>query len=442
MSVSDPLIKDIKGCVQQFLTLTNSNTPILDNNIYFLHFVQTIEKIFNNGLIRQQNTKFFDRTIDPYSWMSSITKDINITSNLTYKTCVDNSRDRRDTHTNCGRFRLLIKYCLSKKCLHIPVEVLVKSEYVSVFYTSDSILGDEILSEICLSVLRQLSKIPFELDLQNASFLDLSWCLPQVVAMELVPCKQLGIAVSFSNNKAVIVNVEPDGVAAENGVIKMGDVLDELNDIKINSNSKGRLSLIMRNNKRQPTRLRIVKAYDRSSGQLYGPIQNFLRDLKVDLDSVKKQYEENPNEPCGRQKHRHTRIYGYEVTYLATVDVGELGSVKQVQKALMILVDAHSLDIQSLRRTDKKACLEIGEIGLKIRDKESGKIILDHPYMKISSCGNIPVLPKVFGYCAGEQTCDISKTFFCYIFEATSLDDADLILQSIGQGFHRTHYAV
>ncbi|XP_066159253.1 uncharacterized protein [Euwallacea fornicatus] len=439
MSVSDPLIKDIKGCVQQFLTLTNSNTPILDNNLYFLHFVQTIEKIFNNGLIRQQNTKFFDRIIDPYSWMSSITKDINIASDLTYKTCVDNSRDRRDTHTNSGRFRLLVKYCLSKKCLHIPVEVLVKSEYISVFYTSDSILGDEILSEICLSVLRQVSKIPFELDLQNASFLDLSWCLPQVVAMELVPCKQLGIAVSFSNNQAVIVNVEPDGVAAESGVIKMGDVLEELNDIKINSNSKGRLSLIMRSNKRQPTRLRIVKAYDRSSGQLYGPIQNLLRDLKIDLDSIRKQYEENSDEPCRLQNHR---IYGYEVSYLAKVDVGELGSVKQVQKALRILADTHSPDVQSLMRIDKTASLEIGEIGLKIRSKETGKIILDHPYMKISSCGNIPVLPKIFGYCAGEETCDISKTFFCYIFEATSLDDADLILQSIGQGFHRTHYAV
>jgi len=157
------------------------------------------------------------------------------------------------------------------------------------------------------------------------------------------------------------------------------------------------------------------------------------------LEGVRKQYEENGNEVCHKTK---TSVYGYAVKYLASVDVGTLGNVKQVQKAINSLMDSHLQDSQFIKKIDKFASLEIGEIGLKIRNKDPSKLILEHPYMKISSCGNIPFWPKIFGYCAGEETCDVAKHFTCFIFEAISFDDADLILQSIGQGFHRTHYAV
>lgn len=119
------LILIFLGCVQQFLNLINTDTPISDNNFYFVFFAQSIEKIFNKGLIRQQNTKFFDRIIDVYAWMISIAKDSDLNCNLTYKNCVDQVKERLDVNNNEGRFRLLFKYCLMKKCLHVPVETLV-----------------------------------------------------------------------------------------------------------------------------------------------------------------------------------------------------------------------------------------------------------------------------------------------------------------------------
>ena len=63
------------------------------------------------------------------------------------------------------------------------------------YYSPDSILGDEILGEILYSVLLQISRLNFRLDLKNASFLDDTWELPECVNVEFVPCKTLGISV-------------------------------------------------------------------------------------------------------------------------------------------------------------------------------------------------------------------------------------------------------
>ncbi|XP_050302574.1 uncharacterized protein LOC126740541 isoform X1 [Anthonomus grandis grandis] len=444
MSVSDPLVRNIKGCVQHFVNLTNSDNPttttiISDNNHHFILFAQTLEKIFEKGFVREQNTKFFNRIVDVFSWMMSISKD---TDNFTYQNCVDQVRTRNELGSNEGRFRLLVKYCLVKKCLHVPVETLVTSNHAQIFYSPSSILGDDILTEILLSVLRQVSTMRFQLDLTNASFLDVSWYIPEVVRLELVPCISLGIAISFLENKGVIVNVDENGVAAENGNIMVGDVLDELHGTHINNSCRGRLNFLMRSNRLKPVKLTIIKSYSKESGQFFPPIQSLLKELKMDLESVKRQFEENGN-VIGTDRQKS--VYGYPVKLLAKVDVGALGNVSQVKKALKSFEEGHhhSKETQTaMTKFDKPAALEIGEIGLKIRDKETTDLIFEHPYMKISSCGNVPILPKVFGYCAGDDTCDVAKTFICYIFEAATLDDADLILQSIGQGFHRTHYAV
>lgn len=109
------------GCVQQFLT----PAPINDNDFYFVFFCQTLEKIFNKGLIRQQNTKYFNRTIDAYAWMVSVAREKD-PGNLTYRTCVDSIKDKTEISSNDGRFRCLVKKCLMKKCLHISVERLVR----------------------------------------------------------------------------------------------------------------------------------------------------------------------------------------------------------------------------------------------------------------------------------------------------------------------------
>ena len=63
------------------------------------------------------------------------------------------------------------------------------------YYSIDSIIGDEIIGEIFLSVLLQIGTMNFRLDLRNTRFLDDSWKLPDYSILELVPCKTLGITV-------------------------------------------------------------------------------------------------------------------------------------------------------------------------------------------------------------------------------------------------------
>ena len=60
-------------------------------------------------------------------------------------------------------------------------------------YNQDSIIGDEILGEIFLSLTYQLSQLEFDLAIENAAFLDTTWTLPQYKYYEIQPCLDLGM---------------------------------------------------------------------------------------------------------------------------------------------------------------------------------------------------------------------------------------------------------
>lgn len=120
------LVVYIAGCIQQmFLQQSNSNQPIQDNDFYLVLFCTTIEKIFQKGLIQQQTSLYLIRQIDPYTWMSNIAKENSSRITFPYRNCVDNVEECADLHTNEARFRLLLKYCLIKQCLHVPIQFIV-----------------------------------------------------------------------------------------------------------------------------------------------------------------------------------------------------------------------------------------------------------------------------------------------------------------------------
>lgn len=83
------------------------------------------------------------------------------------------------------------------------------------YYKSDSIIGDEILGEIFLSAILQVSKMKFKLNVNNVSFLNNCWYIPELIRIELVPCKNLGLSISFAKNRAVIVAIESNSVVSE-----------------------------------------------------------------------------------------------------------------------------------------------------------------------------------------------------------------------------------
>lgn len=445
MSVTDPYIKEIKGVVQQFLQIISQHSQINDNDFYLATFCNLLEKIFESGLIRQQNTLYFIRYIDSaYCWMSSIVKEKSVS--LTYINCVDQVKSCSETATNRARFRLLVRYCLVKKCVHVPVEYLIRNGKSDLFYSTNSIIGDEILSEIFLSVLYQISKFNFNLQLENASFLDVTWYIPQLLHLELVPCHSIGLSISYAAERAVIVAITPDSVAAETGKINIGDVLLKLNGEVINSSVKGRLSSLLKYKRNRPILLTIAKAFNDERQEFFNPIKFLFKEVHLNHEVVVQSYKSDL-----RINNSKENSSGFNVTYLGCVDVGPNGNVKQVGRAIrkLLLTGNHlqkDLDHDDetvvLLKLRQPVIFEIGEIGVKVKDFETKDLVLDHSYMKISSCGSVPFNDNHFGYIAGEENCDVAKKFLCHIFEVKNVDLLETILQSIGQGFRRTHFAV
>ncbi|XP_008196619.1 uncharacterized protein LOC103313907 isoform X2 [Tribolium castaneum] len=413
MSVSDPLIKDIKGHTLRLF----HETTVKDSSENLEKFCQVIETIFHKGLIEKHN--FYSKKIEVFAWMSTISSGDELIDFI-YQNSVQEVQKCKSVKTPIGKFRLLIRYCLVNKCLHFPLEALNKSDKKPYIYERNSIIGDEILSTILLSVLLQCKKINFQLDLFNYYFLDLTWGIPDRVKLELVPCQSLGINISFSENRAVIVHIRPNSVASESGEITVGDILANLNDVEINSSCKGRLNTILRLSKGRPINLIIIKASH--NNDIFAPFKTILRDLKLGAN-----HEQTPrqNEPKS----------GFKAAYLGCVSVGCKGSVKQIEEALKFHLNKFEINDR------KPVSIEIGEINVKIL-LETGEILFKHSFMQISSCGSAPNLPNYVAYIAGEENCDTANNFVCYIFYVHDVSLAYTILQSIGQGFYRTHFAV
>ncbi|XP_022903455.1 uncharacterized protein [Onthophagus taurus] len=439
MSVSDPLIKDLKGCILNFFEEIKEN-GINDSNPDLLVFCSTTEKIFSTGLNQIHNTLGFIKSINnPWLWLDKIASDKAIS--FTYLNCVEKVRKCKSIQTNLGRLRLLIRLCLSQKCLHIPLEYLITSKKLNVYYNENCIIGDEILSEILLSVFRQVSKIPFHLNVNNNSFLDTSWNMPEVLHVEFVPCDTLGMTVSFSGDKAVIMSIKSNSVASENGNIEIGDILESLNGCLITSSTKNRLRHIFKSAKGRPVTLTIIKAVRGDLKQIYGPILTVLKDVRLDPDILRSRLSE-----CTDSNDNLRRKYtgsGLRVTYMGYVVVGSKGDVKQIDKAVSSVFNP-SMNNEATKyfKTRKDVCFELGELGVKCIDLATSEIVTKHSYMEISSCGSVASLPNYFAYIAGDDYCNTAKIFTCYIFFGRSNEMVMTILQSIGQGFHRTHFAV
>lgn len=103
---------------------SNSNS-ITDDSSDLLLFCHALEKIFNYGLLPQLNSLGFTKQVDPWFWLEKVADVCHPVVKFAYKHAVDKVRDTCTVQTNVGKFRLLIRFCLVAKCLHLPVEYLV-----------------------------------------------------------------------------------------------------------------------------------------------------------------------------------------------------------------------------------------------------------------------------------------------------------------------------
>lgn len=439
MSVSDPLLRELKGCVLK-LVQTSGSSEITDGNEELQHFCQNLERVFQKGLLRTTSLGF-TKISESWYWLEQLASQHRGVA-FNYISSVNAVKTSQKVVTPTGKLRLLIRTCLVSRCLHVPVEILVRNRQPGSIYDENlSILGDEILGEIFLSVLLQCSRLQFRLCLYNASFLDDTWLLPQYMKLEFVPCKVLGVCACFVSGKAVIVGIKSDSVAAEDDKIEVGDVLDELNGVHITTSKRGKLSSIMRRASGQPVAVNIIKAHLPLTGDLFPSVIGLLRQAQIDPDELRLQYSDRHKQVPRDVREKMKRVPaaarpGFDVTYVGSIDTGKYGDVQQIDSALKrILLKSHGA-------SHHPALFEIQEIGIKVIECSTGKVLQKFSYMEISSCGRSVSIPNHFCFIAGDTSCNTAKTFTCFAFRCNNEEHIHTILQSIGQGFQRTHFAV
>ncbi|XP_044758536.1 uncharacterized protein LOC123316500 [Coccinella septempunctata] len=435
MSVNDPAIKDLKGCAQRFLE--EPSGKIDDENRFLPSFCQKIETIFYTGL--RNTKKYFAREEEPYEWMEEVARDKCWKFPFQYLNSLYEVQKNQCLKSRLGKFRLLLRYCLVNRCLHAPVEYLLKNGKSEQFYRENCILGDEILSEILLSVLLQCGTIKFDLDLSNVYFLESTWLLPDVVRVEVVPSCSLGLSVTFSEEKAVIVNMDPYGPAAESGQVEIGDILESINDVHIDSSSRGKLSCLLKRQKSIPISLTIVKALKTSNNNtLFIPLRKYLLDVNLDILQIQNRKKEVPDE----EKSSNISRDGFRCVFVGSVRIGTEGDSRQVEKTIRdIMKYRYHTGDKPWNRFNKHIFLQIGEMAVKVLEQDTGKVLFDHAYMDISSCGSSSIYYNYFGYVKGNDREEPGQ-FTCYVFYTKRKDDLTMMLSSIGQGFKRTTYAV
>ncbi|XP_045581241.2 uncharacterized protein [Procambarus clarkii] len=411
MSISDPLIKELKGHILE-ATKASCNGGVLDTQPFLLPLCQVLEAIFRKGLNNAVHSAFGLTKRDYWSWVER-TAHTSAGLKGTYKSTVETVASNQCVTTPQGRGRLFIRHALKSKCLHVPVETVVRMRCNDGVYDEDSIIGNEILGEIFLSLLYQCSHIDFDLKLENASFLDETWQLPVCQEYELVPCMDLGIYLGHVNGRAVVVKVEEGSVAAEDNKIEIGDVIDEAFGICINGWRRGRVSSLLRQKRGLPVSLKVIKGHY-SNGSVFPGVVPLLRRLHLDVDSLQEQFREVALAENQETSLISNQIGGQAVQYLGSVSVGGCGDVSQIEHAVTA--------VSSQNRQPVGVLLITGEIGVQTLLRTNRKMILNHSYTEISSCGRRNDMTDYFAYIAGDTSCSISSHFTCYVFRAATVE--------------------
>ena len=119
----------IQGCVLGFLEEIKINRYIFDSNSTLLLFCQSLERIFSDNLLSTYNKFGFGKRTDAWQWLEKVPNDFKSDVSYNYSNCVENAKVSQRISNN-GRLRLLIRLCLTHKCIHVPFEYLVSSPSV------------------------------------------------------------------------------------------------------------------------------------------------------------------------------------------------------------------------------------------------------------------------------------------------------------------------
>jgi len=445
-------------CASDTNSSINYEEPITDSHPFLIPLCRTLEEVFRKGL-RPTSSSLLSLSVkkdDYWRWIEFLaTAEQKIPPPL--RATVEAAKNDPRVLTYVGRGRLFLRLCLAKRTLVPLMELVVGGLFQRAFddthyHSESSILGNDILSQIFASLVRQLATFNFRLDLSNASFLDDSWQLPLRKTYEMVPCSDLGVILKYVMGRVMVAAVEPGSVGGEDKKIEAGDVFDEIFGKCLRKVKRGRVANLMADNRGLPVRLTVIKC-KLGSGDIYPPLMNIVRQMSNELEIMRILKEQD--EMRSRAKPPSTILEDdesdmvpaqnpmdnptYRVRYLGEVFVGSSGGVDRIEEGV-------GMALREYKDTNTRVILHLGEKDVVVSHEktadDNGKQALKHSYPEISSCGRRVDCRKFFAYIAGETTCSISTKFMCHVFEAASEVESKNILCGIAQGFERTHWAI
>lgn len=462
MSVSHPLLKELKVYVVEFRTRPKEN-PVRDHNPRLRGFCQLLETILSKGL-KDAGTFFGKQKRTVWHCVDALARENNSRMyNPTFQMSADSVRNSERIKTCEGRSRAFIRNALQKKILHHYLDCLMRSaEFRESWYDDPlSIVGNEILSQILMSLLKEIGEIYFKLNPRNCAFLDETWLMPIHRSYEFVPCKDLGIIVELLEGRVIVEIVHKDSVAGEDDRIEPGDVLDELYGEVLRNVKRGKMPQLIKDHQGLPVYISIIKAR-LPDGSVFPPISSMLRRGNKTIHSLQQARVPPPRQlaqdelisPDGSVVPPHAQLEEdemdervpvsnaddsakYTVLYIGKLCVGPHGGVDSIEVAIQRM-----LQIFKDEREAKMVRMELGETETVCFDQNSSQELLRHSYTEISSCGRRIDSTNYFAYIAGETTCTLARDFYCYLFKSSADDESKTILCTIAQGFERTHWFV
>ncbi|XP_022092606.1 uncharacterized protein LOC110980329 [Acanthaster planci] len=446
MATRDPLLSNLKAVL---LRLKEAKQPIADSNSDLQVLCETVECILRKGL-KKPGSLFGLYKRDYWCWMESLTTSpgserLHPMFSLAIEACKSSTKVR----THQGRGRLLLRICLHKKILAVPIEHLLKNcRMLEIWYDPlMSIIGSELLVESLTSLLIWASEIHFELNIKNASFLDETWTLPVYRQYEFVPSKDLGVIIKNIKQRVFVAKVKPDSVAAHKDRIEPGDILDELYGESLYGSKKGsRIPSLLKQHEGWPIYISVIKCHLRNGKVFYNvkdhlsvlrdEFEGFTMPIDRDLNHKKKSSQNKDEQDIS---HRLNGSSVHKVKYVGCTDVGKEGGTSVIEGAILKVLQEQGRN----PTTYKDVYLELGETNLITWESSDGdRVVMKHCYPEISSCGRRVDALLYFAYVAGDTTCTISKQFKCYVYLATCDKESKQILTSIAQGFGRTTWFV
>ncbi|ELU12271.1 hypothetical protein CAPTEDRAFT_199812 [Capitella teleta] len=445
---------------RHIIALRTDGDVICDEHPHLRSFCQTLELILRKGIRGHASLLGFTKR-DYWHWIERLAcvRHEGARINPLFDILVKAVKDCRKVITAQGRGRLFLRLSLQRKIMSVPIELLARDPLMATncYDPTNSILGNEILREILLSLLYEVTAINFRLVTKCMAFLDETWHIPVYKELELVPCSDLGIEVHHVNGRIIVASLDDGGVASEDEKIEPGDILDEILHEPLRNIVKGKIPRILRQNQGFPVYLSVVKC-KLSDGSIFPAILSLLRSAGPTFPVLQRvlQQDQERQVALSQKMPLHAQLpedmvdeipvhsedgrAQYQLKYIAKIIIGQDGGVHQIEGAIKRVMEL--VKPEENPQEVKSVHFETSETDVIIKDIDSDKVIFTHSYTTISSCGRRTDNLLYFAYIAGETTCTIAQKFVAYVFKSNTEIEAKTILCSIAQGFGRTHWFV